>query len=155
MKKLCLSVLLLLLTAGCATEPVVEPNRAITFRVLSQGQSSGLTQQKFLTFHSAIEFAEFWIIHTSPTPTAIPKIDFQQQMVIAVFMGEQRTGGYAIAIERITELEKELQVLVRLTRPKANTNRIMMITQPHMIVALPRSSKPVDFLFKAERDYAH
>jgi hypothetical protein len=150
MKKVLFSLILLLLVTGCATETATATNVGdITFRVLSQGQSSGLTQQKFLTLRSTTEFAEFWRVHTAINPAPLPKINFQKHMIIAVFMGEQRTGGYAISIEKITELEKELQVLVRLVKPKPNTNRIMMITQPHMIVALARSNKSVTFKFRS------
>jgi len=152
MKRMLFSFLLLLLVAGCASDSVTTTNannREVTFRVLSLGQSSGLTQPKFLTFRSATEFATFWNIHTAATNAPIPKINFQQQMVIAVFMGEQRTGGYAIAIERIIELEQELQVFVTLVKPKPGTNRVMMISQPYMIVALARSDKSVTFKFRS------
>ena len=150
MKQVFFSLLLLLLVSGCASETVTTTNNGdITFRVLSQGQSSGLTQQKFLTLRSTTEFAEFWRIHTATNPAPLPNINFQKHMVIAVFMGEQRTGGYAISIEKITELKKQLQVLVRLVKPKPNTSRIMMITQPHMIVALARSNKSVTFKFRS------
>ena len=68
-------------------------------------------------------------------------------MVIAVFMGEQHTGGYAIRINDIIEHEKMIQVNVVLIKPKPGSGRTMMITQPNMMVVMPRSKKPVIYQF--------
>lgn len=154
MKYLFSSLILSLLVSGCSlktqdtTEAVIADNR-VMFRILSQGQTSGLTQPKFLTLRSLTEFAELWNIHSQTDPAAMPKINFKQQMVIAVFTGEQRTGGYGIKIEKIIELENSLQIHVTLIRPKPDTDRVMMITQPNMIVVLPRSNKKIIYQFRS------
>ena len=146
MNKYWLMLLFVIFIAGCTTE-VVETDQAITFRVLSKGQTSGLTQQKYLVLNDVRELIQLWQIHTSVNPAPIPRVNFTNDMVIAVFMGEQRTGGYAIFIENIIEREKVVDVIVSQVRPKPGSSRIMMITQPHMIVAMPRSKKPVAFRF--------
>ncbi len=140
-------LVIFLLVSGCSPAPVVTDNN-LKFRVLSQGQTSGLTQRKYLTLRTTTEYLEFWNVHANFNTTPPPKVDFTNEMVIATFMGEQRTGGYAITIEKIIEQEKTIQVYVALTRPKPGSNRIMMITQPHMIVALPLSKKPVTLQFR-------
>jgi len=153
------SLTILLLFPGCATQApdttdadeTATTENKITFRILSQGQTSGLAQRKFLTLRSAAEFSELWGIHTQLNPQRQPKIDFKQQMVVAVFMGEQRTGGYAIRIENIIEHEKMIQVNVVLTKPKPGSSRVMMITQPNMMVALPLSKKTVIYQFWTDK----
>ncbi len=154
MKYLLSSLILSLLASGCsietkeATETVAADNQ-VMFRILSQGQSSGLAQQKFLTLRSLTEFAELWTIHSQTSPAAMPKINFKRQMVIAVFMGEQHTGGYAIRVENIIESGETLQVEVALSKPRPGTRRVMMITQPNMIVVLPRSDKKIIYRFRS------
>ena len=154
MKYLLSSLILSLLASGCsietkeATETVAADNQ-VMFRILSQGQSSGLAQQKFLTLRSLTEFAELWTIHSQTSPAAMPKINFKRQMVIAVFMGEQHTGGYAIRIENIIESGETLQVEVALSKPRPGSRRVMMITQPNMIVVLPRSDKKIIYRFRS------
>jgi len=140
-------LIIFFLLSGCSPAPVVTDNN-LKFRVLSQGQTSGLTQRKYLTLRKTTEYLEFWNVHAHFNSTPPPKVDFKKEMVIATFMGEQRTGGYSITIEKIIEQEKDIQVHVMLTRPKPGSNRIMMITQPHMIVALPLSEKPITLQFR-------
>jgi hypothetical protein len=78
----------------------------------------------------------------------MPKINFAKQMVIGVFLGEQRTGGYDIRIEDIIEFENYLQVEILVTKPRPGSDRTMMITQPHMIVVLPQSKKQIEYTFR-------
>ena len=149
------ALLLSLIVSSCSTqmpEPTgttdaTETKRKVTFRILNQGQTSGLSQKKFLTLRTANEFNQFWNIHTQINPAPRPKINFKQQMVIAVFMGEQHTGGYAIRINDIIEHEKLIQVNVVLTKPKPGSSRTMMITQPNMMVVVPHSKKTVIYQF--------
>jgi len=118
--------------------------------VLDHSQTSGITFQKFFEIRTAQEFEDFWIIHAQPTRKPQPKIDFKQEMVLAVFYGQQQTGGYDIYIHTVEELEEELLVKVHPVTPAPDSIRTMMISQPHMIISLPRIEKPVHFVI--ERD---
>ncbi|MGD9386304.1 MAG: protease complex subunit PrcB family protein [Thioalkalispiraceae bacterium] len=139
---------------GCTTtsEPApIGTNKNILFRTIAQGQSSGLTREKFLTFRSIIDFAEFWNVHSRGNLASIPKINFETQMVLAVFMGEKRTGGYAIRVEKIIEQEKRLRVGILVITPDADSARTMMISQPYHIVVLPKINKPVEYSFRTNQ----
>ena len=152
MRILLLLCLLPIVVAGCSTEePVVVKDNHVPFRVLSEGTTSGWTQQKLLTLRTAREFAEFWSVHRNGNLSDLPKINFMKQMVIAVCMGERRTGGYAIQIKNIIDTPKALLVDVVITQPRPGGNRIMMINQPHMVVVLPRIDKPVKFQIRANQ----
>lgn len=130
---------------ACTVNP--DSNRQfVEFRIIERGQVSGITFQKFFEIRSAEEFNDFWTIHSQPTRAPIPKIDFKQDMVIAVFYGQRQTGGHDIYIHNIDELETELIVNVRAVDPKPGSNLIMMISQPHMIVRIPKTDKPVRFV---------
>lgn len=149
MKYLLPVIFLSMFMAGCATkqETTVTDNQ-IKFRVLSKGHTSGLTRQKFLNLRTGLEFAQLWVIHSHSATAKLPRINFKNEMVVAVFLGEQRTGGYAIEINKILEMKNNIQVYITLTKPKAGDERTMMINQPNMIVALPYTPKPVAYIFR-------
>jgi len=152
-------LILSLLVSSCSTKTpqptdpseTAATEKKVTFRIINQGQTSGLAQKKFLTLRTANEFNQLWSIHTQINPAPQPKINFKKQMVLAVFMGEQHTGGYAIRIENIIEREKMIHANVVFNKPKLGSNRIMMITQPNMIVVMPQSKKPVIYQFWTDK----
>jgi hypothetical protein len=135
---------------GCTTEkPAAVKDNHVPFRVLSEGTTSGWTQQKLLSLRSVRELTEFWSVHRNGNLRDLPKINFKKQMVIAVCMGERRTGGYSIQIKNIINTAKALLVDVVVTRPRPGTARTMMINQPHMVVVLPRIDKPVKYKLRS------
>lgn len=138
-------LLLLIFLTACSNTPDSD-RQFIQFNIIERGQTSGITFQKFFAIHSAEEFNDFWTIHSQPTRAPMPKIDFKQDMVIAVFYGQRQTGGHDIFIHDIEELETELVVHVRAIDPKPGSNLIMMISQPHMIVRIPKTKKTLRFV---------
>jgi hypothetical protein len=78
-----------------------------------------------------------------------PSVDFSEQMVVAVFMGEQTSGGYSIHIigeeYRNTTTGKVLIVKIQEKRPDPELAVITMITQPYHLKLLPLFTGPVEF----------
>lgn len=146
MKPVIVLLLFAVLTA-CTANPDSD-RQFVEFKIIEHGQVSGITFQKFFEIRDAEEFNDFWTIHSQPTRVPLPKIDFKQDMVIAVFYGQQQTGGYDIYIHNIEEQETELLVNMRTIEPKANSNLTMMISQPHMIIRIPKTDKTLQFVFK-------
>jgi hypothetical protein len=138
-------LLILMLCSACAA-PVTTESSFIKFNIIEHGQTSGLTFQRYFLIQSQNEFQDLWTIHSQPTGKAMPKIDFENDMVLAVFHGQTQTGGYDIYIHDIEETETELIVTVYFVEPAANSMRTMMIAQPHMLVTLPKNAKPVRFV---------
>ncbi len=79
-----------------------------------------------------------------PKPEA-PKIDFNKNMVIAVFMGRKNTGGYSVKIVSIVEKEK-LIVTVKENSPPADAMVTMALTAPYHVVVVPKTAKAVEFV---------
>jgi hypothetical protein len=65
-------------------------------------------------------------------------VDFANELVIAVASGQQRTGGFTIAVDRVTQKESELTVQVVETSPDPNCMTTSELTQPVDVVAIPR-----------------
>jgi PrcB C-terminal len=67
-------------------------------------------------------------------------------MVVALFMGERPTGGFAIEVTRIERTDSGLSVHYRTTRPDPAAMQPQALTQPFHLIALPRSDDPVTFV---------
>lgn len=62
---------------------------------------------------------------------------------ITAYQGEQRTGGYAIRIERITRVGTELRVHARLSEPPPGSFNTMALTSPSHTVTVEESADVV------------
>ncbi len=143
----------LFLLAGCSSTPPAAPTTdTISFKIIAQGQHSGIGFEQFFEIRHPDDWQTLWQRHSTSEP--LPLINFQETMLIAVFYGQKQTSGYAIQIKRIIETPQQLIAHVELQKPARHSQRNMMITQPFMIVSLPRSNKPVSFHFQ-QVDHAH
>lgn len=70
-----------------------------------------------------------------------PAIDFSQQRVVAVFMGERRTAGYAVSLDEEIRLHNgTAEVTVRFERPPPNAVLAQVITHPYAMAVLERGA---------------
>lgn len=83
----------------------------------------------------------------------LPKIDFQHEIVIAVFQGEKPTGGYKIEITKMVESDKNLIVYVETTSPCHNEEVTEALTYPCHIVKTKMTNKEV--IFKVSKKDKH
>ena len=65
---------------------------------------------------------------------------------VAVFAGEQRTGGYSILVKSIEDPESERRIAVEFTVPPPDTMVTDALTQPHHIVRMSKTSLPIKFV---------
>jgi len=138
-------LLLLLLLVACQSLP--EDEYRVPFRVLASGTHSAVTLPREWVIRDPARWRQLWRLSGHrDTP---PAVDFDDQMVIALFMGEQPSGGYGIGIERITDTPQGLRVEVRLRYPAPGSLVSLALTQPWIIVRLPRHDGPVQFVYKA------
>ena len=119
----------------------------LEFETIEKGFFSGITKQKNLTIRTQNEWNKLWDSHTStriPHPK-IPVIDFTKNMVLAVFMGQRRTGGFAVEIKKIEKYRSELVVLFTETEPASKAAVTAVLTQPYHIVKIRKVNLPVKF----------
>ena len=112
-----------------------------------KGYHCGYTKAARLIVKTEDRWKEVWgKVHRLRLPQQeLPKIDFQKEMVIAVFMGERKSGGYEIEIREIIKTEKEIVVQVEEKEPSPESLRTMALTQPYHIVVVKKSPLPVRF----------
>ena len=74
----------------------------------------------------------------------IPKIDWKNEMVIALFMGQKNSGGYSIIVDKITSLNNDtVEFLLKETKPEGMATTV--ICQPFYFCKVQRTDKEVIF----------
>jgi hypothetical protein len=143
MKKVIILLILGLLTA-CATR--YAPGE-MELRTLDKGNFSGIETTRRVVARDAGEWARIWSEHQAGRQPAepLPPVNFQEEMVIAVTMGVQPTGGYAIEVSGVELRVDALRVTVERTVPPAGAMLIQALTAPYHFAAVPRTDLPVRF----------
>lgn len=80
-----------------------------------------------------------------PQPEA-PVVNFKEQMVLGVFLGEKNSGGYGIEISSIQETDSCLEVYIKEEAPQPGGAYTTALTQPYHLVKLPLTGKEVMFM---------
>ncbi|MBI3057773.1 MAG: protease complex subunit PrcB family protein [Deltaproteobacteria bacterium] len=122
----------------------------VAFATVDEGFSSGMRERRFVVIKAQKEWESLWREHKSAgSPRKeVPAVDFKQEMLIGVFSGEKRTGGYRIEITKIEEDSSKNQLSVHFseTAPPPDSMAVQMLTQPYHIVKLKRVDSPVVFV---------
>jgi hypothetical protein len=133
-------------SAGLNKEKII----SVSFSTIEKGFRSGIKERKFVVIKTEKEWEEFWRLHkkTFLPEQQIPPVDFKQEMVIAVFSGEKRTGGYGIEITRVEENlgKSQLEVFFLETHPSPKSMVTQDLTQPCHIVNLKKVDVPLVFI---------
>lgn len=117
------------------------------FETIDKGSYSGHQTRKDYFIRNDVSWKGLWeITFGIYTPKhESPEINFSKDMVIAVYMGMQTTGGYGIEIKKILENKKSIDVLVEEHSPKPGFMYTQALTRPYHIVKTDMSKKKVKF----------
>jgi len=132
-----LLVLVSILMAGCG-----ERKEKIEFEVVSQGFYSPLAEKYYDVIGNESKFLKF----VKKTGVSIEPPDFSKETLIAVFMGEKRTGGYKIEVSKIEREGGEVVVYVDNIVPSKTCIVTQQITSPFQIVKVREKLKDVRFV---------
>jgi hypothetical protein len=112
----------------------------ISYEVLLEGTFSGIKEplQKVITTNQ--EWEDLWKKHVSvivPQPP-VPEVDFENNVVAAIFMGEKSKGGYQVLLKQVEPQGKDIIVHYKLVEPPANSFTLTVLTQPFILLKLPK-----------------
>ena len=128
----------------------IEPSPEVKINIEREwkGIRGGYTEPQRLIILTQEEWEEVWkkVYNLSIPHPALPEIDFDKEMAIAVFMGERNSGGYRIEIEEIVESEEEIVVKVKETSPSPESFLTMALTQTYHIVVIEKTPILVTFV---------
>lgn len=127
--------------------PTVSESQIIPFVELSAGLNGDFSEKTNKIITNQNEYNATWTAAFSrfsdqPKPA---KIDFENQLILLVTMGEKNSGGYTIKIDSIEENEKTIVVTILETSPGKSCITTSMMTYPYQIVGLKNSTKEVIF----------
>lgn len=117
---------------------------ALPMRTLSQVSNSLINQPRRVIVRDLESFRLLWREHTGSFER-LPDVDFTQDMVIAIFMGEQPTGGFGAEIAGLSEDNQTLRIRVRESAPDPDRMVIQMLTAPAHLVAVPARDLQIHF----------
>jgi hypothetical protein len=138
---------LVLLLASC-TACGAAVGEQVPFSTLGKGTNSGVREQAQVVVRTQSEWVSLWGRHmrTRTAPPPPPAVDFSTEMVVALFLGERPTGGYAIEVTRVERTDTGLSVRFRVTKPAPGTMQTQMLTQPFDLIKLPRVDESLTFI---------
>lgn len=99
-----------------------------------------------------IEDAETWEkvwkqVHATVSPKPkLPAVDFEKQVVLAVFQGQQSTGGHSIRIVSVKEAGDVTRVTVERRSPGPGAITTQALTQPYDMLVVDKPAQPVKFV---------
>jgi hypothetical protein len=141
------------LGAACSASIVPgEPGRAVPLvRLRAEPYSftyySGLDQPERIVVRDEAAWREIWAAiwrQASPEPP-LPEVDFSQDMLVVVALGERLTGGFGILADSAFATEDELVIRVRTIAPGARCGTTQALTQPVDVARVPRAELAVRF----------
>ena len=108
--------------------------RTIDIRRLGQWTRTGIGESRRLVIRDANALSQFW---SELGVGERPNVDFTRHVVVAVAAGQRSTGGFEIAVDRITQTDGELSVEVVERTPGPNCMTTASLTQPVDVVVVP------------------
>jgi hypothetical protein len=109
----------------------------VPFTELSRGAHSDVSTRTNYLITSTAELEKLWKMISASGK--MPVIDFTKNNVAAVFAGQKMTGGYAIVVSKIMDVQDRL-VTVTLTKPGSNCILTQSTTAPYQVIQLPKTS---------------
>lgn len=121
-------------------------NSDMNYEILSEGPISGVKEAQIRVVKEEEGLKEIYnYLNENRSPKLLaPNIDFNEEIIVALFMGEKNYGGFKISVEKIEEEAKKVIVYVKETAPSGKY-ATMVITQPYCIFKMKQTSKEIVF----------
>lgn len=116
----------------------------IAFTTLAQDPLSNIASPRAVAVKDAAAWASLWAEHAG-TSRPLPQVDFQRNMVLAVFRGTQPGGCYPTTITSVARSASKISVLHADSVPGPLVFCTHVVTAPSHMVLVERSDLPVEF----------
>lgn len=134
------SLLALSVLALCLFFTQVPAATAVSFTSLARGQQSGIQEPLVALITNKAAWSGHWRRHAAifQPPPSPPPVDFSRESLIAVHLGERRTGGYGVRVTGVQQGPEGLLVTAVEERPGPGAIVTQALTQPYEIIRIPR-----------------
>jgi len=148
-------ILFFSLLTACNSAPTLDEdtgdNPNVAFKIIAKGQHSNISLANQLVIKNRADWLQLLKINgdTSIINKKNSKsfaIDFSDNIVIALFAGQQPTGGYSIGVSHIKKVNDNLFVTLSFTEPNKNDNVSLALSQPYIFLSTEKIDGKVIFL---------
>ncbi len=110
---------------------------------IKKGQSSSVTRQGLRPIYSEADYLSYWTQTMGQSANSAPRgINWSQQMLLAVHIGQRPSGGYDADVFRVDTSNNVASVLVRERKPVPNEMTTQALTSPWVLLRFDRTSMP-------------
>ena len=119
----------------------------IPFQLIAQEVYGGKSDSSFEVIEDSNSLEEVYaLLSKSISPSLeVPKINFDRQIVIALFLGEKTSGGHSIIVEYVANSKDSISVNYKIKTPNKGEAVTFAMTQPYCIIKIPKTSKKIIF----------
>lgn len=103
-------------------------------------QAVGFDQQDFMLVRDQARFIDLWnrAYGSQLQVPALPSVDFSRETVVAVFVGQQSTGGYSVSVRSLSVESGDLYVDLTITKPNPGSITTQALTSPWVMIRVLR-----------------
>ncbi len=128
--------IVLLLTPAAGQRKHVEPS---SFSLT--GAQSGIHKAETMVIRDAGDWTKLWRRHARGEKA--PSVNFGQNMVVVVYAGMRRTGGYSVKFTGMKEQNGAIVISAVVEAPPKDAIVTQAITYPFAMQSYPRTTKMV------------
>ncbi len=142
LKYLSLVLLVIFLFSCNCYQQVDKPKKSglLSYEIIDQGAHSGIKKTQNVVFNSKEEFYNFF--KNYKVPKSEININFNKHTVVGIFLGQQTTGSISINIQKIVDQDNKVIIFYTV---KAGAIATMVMTEPYLLIQIPKTNKPIDF----------
>ena len=124
-------------------ERVSKVDTPLSIATVAKGHRSGIREPLQTVIRNQDEWNPIWKRHSSidTNPSIAPIIDFNREMVVGVFLGEKRMGGYEVEIVRAERRDSSLYFYYQEKSPPPGAMITQVLTQPFHLVRVAKYDK--------------
>ncbi len=138
-----IAVFLVILIFGCLGKNKNElKGEELKFDIMYTEYYAPFPEKKFIIIQNEKDFRDF----INETGMIFKPPDFEKYTVIALFMGEQKKGGYAITVDKIMKENGVVKVYVKNLVPSDTCFVTQQITRPFQIVKVEKIEGKIEFV---------
>ena len=114
--------------------------------LIAEGTRSAIETPRQTIIKDKAAFAALWAEHSAhenPAPT-MPPVNFAADTLVAVFAGNQPTGGHTLALAGLDKTPGGWELRLSLISPGPDCMTTQVMTQPWMMIRVPGHDQPVN-----------
>jgi hypothetical protein len=134
-------------TPFTSNSTIVNSLGQVEFRRILSGDKSNVRNYEVRVSEDEVAFQQLWDDHTGSktNPIFLPKVDFEQKNVVAIFLGDRPSTGFDVEIEKIEETADSMQIFIKEITPSPGQEVKAEITQPFLIIETKKTKKKIVF----------